>query len=130
MPTAHLNKVTAKRATLLYCIYAEIIINLGKVIRDNLVVLIEAKIVGGHIHRCLITALCLKAGVKVDALESKVNLVALIDELAISKFTCWAKGAPIPSSLRFNVNQDSQVSPICKLCLALGKTHLRQTHLR
>ncbi|KAJ4718832.1 Retrovirus-related Pol polyprotein from transposon opus [Melia azedarach] len=50
MPTSHLNVVTMKRAALLYCICAEITIDIWKVIRNSLVESIEAKTTGGGAH--------------------------------------------------------------------------------
>ncbi|KAJ4724586.1 Retrovirus-related Pol polyprotein from transposon 17.6 [Melia azedarach] len=122
MPTSHLNVVTTKRAALLYCIYAEITIDIRKAIRNSLVESIEAKTTGGHTHPCLITALCLKAGVIVKEWELRVNPAATIDSLAISKYICWEGGAPLRSGLGFNIAPANQAPPPRQLLPRLRKT--------
>ncbi|GMN46036.1 hypothetical protein TIFTF001_015215 [Ficus carica] len=69
MPTNHEHQVYTNRAALLYAIYKGWSIDIGVVIRDDLVKSLETKMTGAHTHPCLITGLCRNAGVTIDPAE-------------------------------------------------------------
>ncbi|GMN26771.1 hypothetical protein TIFTF001_051538 [Ficus carica] len=112
-------------------------IDIGVVIRDDLVKSLEARTTGAHTHPCLITGLCRNAGVTIDLDEPKRPCGTLIDKSSMDKFVKWPGGRHIESGLGFELydNDDAPRPPnlLPRLRVLGGRNQIRgvsahQTH--